>query len=160
VDLGPNSSKTIDGIKRRVEAVLSEAITRLKRLDLAKAMDEAQFREQADHFKEALMGAVSHDLRTPLATILGSVTVLEQIPAIRDNDRSHSLLAAVFDEAKQLDNNLQNLLNATRITTQGIHPRCEWVDPADIVRAASGSTRRTLSTPLSSNGLTDSLTIA
>jgi K+-sensing histidine kinase KdpD len=136
VDIGPSSSKTIDGIKRRVEAVLSEAITRLKRLDLAKAMDEAQFREQADRFKEALMGAVSHDLRTPLATILGSVTVLEQIPAIRDDDRSHSLLAAVLDEAKQLDNNLQNLLNAARITTQGIHPRCEWVDPADIVHAA------------------------
>jgi len=136
IDLGHGSSDVIDSMRQRVEAALSEVITRLRRLDLAKAMNEANLRVQADQFKEALIGGVSHDLRTPIASILGFTSVLSRFPEIRDDDRIHPLVDAVQDEAKQLDNDIQNLLNATRITKQGIQPQREWVDPADIVNAA------------------------
>jgi two-component system sensor histidine kinase KdpD len=136
VDLGLGPSDAIDARRRHVEVVLAEAITRLKRLDLAKAMNDANLRVQADQFKEALVGGVSHDLRTPIASILGFMSVLAKFPEIRDDDRIHPLVEAAQTEAKQLDNVIQNLLNATRITQQGIHPQREWVDPADIVNAA------------------------
>ena len=136
VNLGAGSPAAIESMARRVETVLTDADGTLERLDLAKAMNEANLRQQADHLKEALIGTVSHDLRTPLTTILGSASVLEQTPAVQDNPGTRLLVDAVRDEAKLLDNNIQNLLNATRIAARGVQPRLEWVDPADIVNAA------------------------
>jgi len=136
IDLGLGSSAAIGALRQHVERVLAETITRLRRFDLAKAMNEANLRVQADQFKEALIGGVSHDLRTPITSILGFMSVLAKIPEIRDNERIHPLVEAVLDETNHLDTDIQNLLNATRITKQGVQPQREWVDPADIVNAA------------------------
>jgi two-component system, OmpR family, sensor histidine kinase KdpD len=136
VDLGAGSRRAIESMGRRVDTVLADAAMTLERLDLAKAMNEANFRQQADTLKEALIGTVSHELRTPLTSILGSASVLNQMPAVQENGAVRSLAEAVREEAKYLDNNIQNLLNATRITARGIQPRLEWVDPGDIVNAA------------------------
>ena len=144
IDLGVGSSKHLKEMERHTDMVVAEAITRIKQIDVANAMEQARLREQADQLKEALMGAVSHDLRTPLASILGSASVLGQFPAVRNDDRIHSLVEAVHDEAKQLDHDIQNLLNVTRLTKQGIRPQLEWIDPADIVNAAINRRERSL----------------
>jgi K+-sensing histidine kinase KdpD len=136
VDLGAGSPAAIESMGRRIETVLDDAAATLERLDLAKAMNEANLRQQADHLKEALIGTVSHELRTPLTSILGSASVLEQMPAVQAIPGVRSLVEAIHDQAKFLDNNIQNLLNATRIAARGLQPRLEWVDPADIVNAA------------------------
>jgi K+-sensing histidine kinase KdpD len=136
VDLGAGSPAAIECVARRIETMLADAATTLERLDLAKAMNEANLRLHADHLKEALIGAVSHELRTPLTSILGSASVLEQTPAVQAIPGVRSLVEAIHDQAKFLDNNIQNLLNATRIAGRGVQPRLEWVDPADIVNAA------------------------
>jgi K+-sensing histidine kinase KdpD len=136
VDLGTGSPAAIESMARRIETVLDDAATTLECLDLAKAMNEANLREQADQLKEALIGTVSHELRTPLTSILGSASVLEQTPAVLAVPGVRSLVEAIHDQAKFLDNNIQNLLNATRIAARGLQPRLEWVDPADIVNAA------------------------
>jgi two-component system sensor histidine kinase KdpD len=136
VDLGFGSAAAIATTRRHVEAILREAMTRLTRFDLARAMNEANLRLQADQFKEALIGGVSHDLRTPIASILGLASVVADFPEIRQHDRLQSLVEAVRDEAEQLDGDIQNLLNVTRITKHGIQPLREWVDPSDIVNAA------------------------
>jgi two-component system sensor histidine kinase KdpD len=87
---------------------------------------------------------VSHELRTPIAAILGFMSVLAGFPAVRDEERIRSLVEAAQDEAKQLDNDIDNLLNATRITKEGVRPQREWVDPADIVNAAINQRSRRL----------------
>jgi K+-sensing histidine kinase KdpD len=135
VDLGTSSSAN-ESMARRIESVLTDTAAALERLDLAKAMNEANLRQQADHLKEALIGTVSHELRTPLTSILGSASVLEQTRAVQDNSGVRSLVDAIRDQAKFLDDNIQNLLNATRIAERGVQPRLEWVDPADILNAA------------------------
>jgi K+-sensing histidine kinase KdpD len=136
VDLGASSSVANESMARRIESVLSETAAALERLDLAKAMNEANLRQQADHLKEALIGTVSHELRTPLTSILGSASVLEQTRGVQENSGIRSLVDAIRDQARFLDSTIQNLLNATRIAERGVHPRLEWVDPADIVNAA------------------------
>jgi K+-sensing histidine kinase KdpD len=136
VDLGASSSVANEPMARRIESVLSETAASLERLDLSKAMNEANLRQQADHLKEALIGTVSHELRTPLTSILGSASVLEQTRGVQENSGIRSLVDAIRDQARFLDSTIQNLLNATRIAERGVHPRLEWVDPADIVNAA------------------------
>lgn len=144
VEVGSEADYAIEQAIERAQACIAEVAATIERLDLAKAMGEADVRLQGELLKEALMGAVSHDLRTPLASILGSVSVLDQLPPVRADDRARTLVEAVHDEAIRLDNSILNLLNATRITEQGLRPRLEWADAVDIINAAIKQRQRGL----------------
>lgn len=103
---------------------------------LADNVRRARLRAQAEALRDALIGSVSHELRTPLASILGSASVLAQSPSVIADERASSLVRVVREEADRLNADIQNLLDATRITSEGIQPRLEWVDPGDIANAA------------------------
>ncbi len=103
---------------------------------LATDARRARTREQADGLREALIGSVSHELRTPLSSIVGAASVLAQSPEVAKDDRLRPLVQGLRDEADRLNDHIQNLLDATRISSEGIRPRTEWVDPGDIVTAA------------------------
>jgi two-component system sensor histidine kinase KdpD len=92
-----------------------------------------------------LIGSVSHELRTPLASILGAATVLSTAPALRKEKKLTALVHDVRDEAERLNNDIQNLLDATRISSDGVKPHVEWADPADIVNSAVERCRNRLS---------------
>ena len=53
----------------------------------------------------------------------------------------------VRDEAERLNNDIQNLLDATRISSDGIKPHMEWADPADIINSAVERCRHRLGGP-------------
>jgi two-component system sensor histidine kinase KdpD len=93
-------------------------------------------RSQTDQLREALIGSVSHELRTPLASILGAATVLSAAPALQKEKKLTALVHDVRDEAERLDNDIQNLLDATRISSDGVKPHDEWADPADNINSA------------------------
>jgi len=104
-----------------------------------------KYRSETELLREALIGSVSHELRTPLASILGAATVLTQSPAIAKDDRLKSLASVVHDEAERLNSDIQNLLDATRISRGQVKPRMEWIEPIDIVNSALERRRRRLS---------------
>jgi K+-sensing histidine kinase KdpD len=117
---------------------------------LATDVRKARMREQADALREALIGSVSHELRTPLSSIMGSASVLAQSPEVAKNPQVEALVQGLREEAERLDDHIQNLLDATRISNEGVRPRPEWVDLADIVNAAVERKRRLLAAhPLS-----------
>jgi two-component system sensor histidine kinase KdpD len=124
---------------------LSDAAATLERLDVARTLTEAKMRSETELLREALIGSVSHELRTPLASILGAATVLTQSPAIDKDERLKSLATVVHDEAERLNSDIQNLLDATRITRGQVTPRLEWIEPQDIVNSALERRRRRLS---------------
>jgi two-component system, OmpR family, sensor histidine kinase KdpD len=144
VDLGSGSGDAADGVKQRIDAVLADAVTTLARLDVAYLIDEARQRAQTELLRKALLGAVSHELRTPLASIVGASTILIDAPAIHRDPRLRALFEVVHEEAARLNDDIQNLLDATRITNEKIHPQAEWADPADIVNAAIERRRQRL----------------
>jgi K+-sensing histidine kinase KdpD len=143
VNIGGGSRDAVEIKRRRVEAILDEVSLTLQRLDIEKAMEDARLHLQAELLRDAFHGTLSHELSTPLAAIRGSASVLDTMPAIRGDGRIHSLVEAISDEAVQLDDFIQNLLSATRVTAGGVSPRLEWADPRDIVHAAiRGRSRR------------------
>jgi two-component system sensor histidine kinase KdpD len=144
VELGKVSGDALADIRQRIDGVLSDATATLERLDVAHALDEARMRSETELLREALIGSVSHELRTPLASILGAATVLRSAPAIVDDPRLSSLAGVVRDEAERLNNDIQNLLDATRISRQQINPQLEWIEPSDIVNAALERRQRRL----------------
>ena len=136
INLGRESQESSDELRIRVDAVLADATATLERLGVAHAISEARMRAQTDQLREALIGSVSHELRTPLASILGAATVLSAAPALANEKTLRALVHDVRDEAERLNNDIQNLLDASRISSDGIKPHIEWADPADIVNSA------------------------
>ncbi len=136
VNIGSGSGKAIDVRKRHAKTVLEEVSLTFQRLDIEKAIEDARLHLQAQLLRDAFHGTLSHELCTPLATIRGSASVLDSIPAVRDNRRMLSLVEAIADEAEELDGFIRNLLSATRVSAGNIVPVLEWTDPEDIIRAA------------------------
>jgi two-component system, OmpR family, sensor histidine kinase KdpD len=144
IDLGSVPAKDLDEVRHRVDDVLSDAATTLEHLDVARALNDAKMRSEAELLREALIGSVSHELRTPLASILGAATVLSKSAAVAKDERLTALAGVVRDEAERLNNDIQNLLDATRISREQIRPRQEWIEPQDIVNSALNRRRRRL----------------
>jgi K+-sensing histidine kinase KdpD len=111
---------------------------------LATNLRKAKMREQADVLREALIDSVSHELRTPLSSIIGSASVLAKAAEIAGNARLSPLVSGIREEADRLNDRIQNLLDATRISSEGVRPHAEWADPGDIVNAALDHKRRLL----------------
>jgi two-component system sensor histidine kinase KdpD len=70
--------------------------------------------------------------------------VLGRIPAITDDRQSHALVDAIHDQAAQLDGQIRDLLDASRISAKGVQPQPMWTDPTDIVSAAVKQKERRL----------------
>jgi K+-sensing histidine kinase KdpD len=145
VNIGSGPREIVDSKTRQVEDILEEVSLTLQRLDIERAMEDARLHLQAQLLRDAFHGTLSHELRSPLAAIRGSASVLDSMPLIRGDERIHSLVEAISDEVADLDGFIQNLLSATRVTASGVSPRLEWADPRDIVDAAIRSRERRLS---------------
>jgi two-component system sensor histidine kinase KdpD len=144
INLGRESKERVSGLRVRVAAVLADATATLERLGVAHAISEARMRSQTEQLRDALIGSVSHELRTPLASIMGAATVIGAAPALAGEAKLKALIHDVHDEAVRLNNDIQNLLDASRISSDGVKPQKEWADPADIIHSAIGRCRRRL----------------
>ncbi len=136
IDLGRQTPESEEEIRARIEAVLYDAASTLEQIGLAHAITEVRMRAESERFRDALIGSVSHELRTPLASILGAATVLRDAPAVAGEPRLAALANVVRDESDRLNNEIQNLLDATRITGEALQPKLEWVEVADVVNTA------------------------
>ncbi|MEI9804322.1 MAG: histidine kinase dimerization/phospho-acceptor domain-containing protein [Pseudolabrys sp.] len=144
INLSRVSKESSDEMRIRVDAVLADATATLERLGVAHAISEARMRSQTDQLREALIDSVSHELRTPLASILGAATVLRAAPALANEKKLRALVDDVRDEANRLNDDIQNLLDATRISSDGVQPHAEWAEPADIINSTIERCRRRL----------------
>lgn len=144
INLGSRGPAQADAIRTDVDAAMADAAVTLQRLGLERVISEARSRTESDRLRDALLGSVSHELRTPLASILGAATTLAASPPVRADPRLSSLANVAREEAERLNSDIQNLLDATRISSDGVRPKFEWSEPADIVNAALEHRRRRL----------------
>jgi K+-sensing histidine kinase KdpD len=147
------------GLFTIVAVVTSQLAVSLNRhIEIAdRALQEARVRAETDHLRDALIGSVSHELRTPLASILGAASVICSSSAVQAEPHIAALAGVVRDEADRLNNDIQNLLDASRISSEGVRPRLEWVEPADIVNSALERYRARLAGHLVEVQLSDDL---
>lgn len=125
-----------DAMREQIDAAFAEAAATLERIDVVRAISEAKERAQADLLRDALIGSVSHELRTPLSAIIGPISVLVEAPAILENPRLFTMVSLIRDETERLNSDIQNLLDASRISSSGVHARLVWTEAADLVNAA------------------------
>src|SRR5262245_8709318 len=144
IDLGQQTGKMVDAIRERVDAVLADATATLEHLDLGRALSDARVRSETEALRDALIGSVSHQLRTPLVSILGAATVISRAPGNSDDPRLASLADILRDEVDRLNNDVQDLLDAALISSKGVRLECEWIEPADVINAAVDRRQRLL----------------
>ena len=95
---------------------------------------------EAERFSAALLGSISHDMRTPLATILGAATTLLSPARLAPSDRDE-LLTGIRDEAMRLDRFVGNLLDMTRLQSGYLAPNLEPMELSDLVGTAVAKLR-------------------
>ena len=135
--VAPKNERPLSPEQRRLIAALGQPLAQaLERAQLAADLEAARLHGQTEELRSALLASVSHDLRTPLTAMRGSIDSLlalgEQIPLA---DR-RELLEGTRDEAERLDRYIQNLLDMTRLGHGGLKLARDWVAPADIVASA------------------------
>ena len=91
---------------------------------------------ETERLRAALLTSISHDLRTPLATILGTVSGLRSYADKYDETQRAELLATLQDEAERLNRFVNNLLDMTRLESGALELKLDLVDIAEIVGAA------------------------
>jgi PAS domain S-box-containing protein len=101
-----------------------------------RAKNEFLILQEADKLQQSLFNAVSHDLRTPLASVIGAVSTLLEDGALLDALTQQSLLRTAQDEARRLDALVQNLLDMTRLEGGVIRVEIQPCDVHDVVGAA------------------------
>lgn len=132
--------------ERLALAILDQGAVAIERAELAGQALETETLKRTDRFRGALMNSVSHDLRTPLSTVLGSATTLIDYgdslkPAVRAD-----LLLSIREEAERLNRYVGDLLDMTRLEGGGLNIRADWTDVRDVLNAAAERVGRRLGT--------------
>ncbi|KJZ66609.1 sensor histidine kinase [Pseudomonas fluorescens] len=139
--------QTLSGQRRRLLTALSQPLAQaLARAQLAEDLEAARLHGETEQLRSALLASVSHDLRTPLTSMRGSIDSLLALgEAIPLEDR-RELLEGTRDEAERLDRYIQNLLDMTRLGHGALKLARDWVSPADIVGSSLNRLRAVLAT--------------
>ncbi|MBU6247740.1 MAG: DUF4118 domain-containing protein [Xanthomonadaceae bacterium] len=123
-------------------AMLADIARALERARLAEALEQARVQGETERLRNALLSSVSHDLRSPLAAMIGAAGTLASYDAQLAPAERGDLLQSILDEGQRLDRYIQNLLDMTRLGHGTLKLQRDWVDASEIVLAAIGRLRR------------------
>jgi two-component system sensor histidine kinase KdpD len=130
--------------RRLLDAVVDQAAVAIERTKLTVDIEEARILSETEQLRSALLSSVSHDLRTPLVSILGSATSLANLgDAIPTRDRAE-LAQTILEESERLNRFVQNLLDMTRLGYGALEPKRDWIDLRDVIGGAVRDMRRSL----------------
>ncbi|MEJ1968236.1 MAG: sensor histidine kinase KdpD [Rhizomicrobium sp.] len=130
--------------RRLLDALIDQTALAIERAQLVERVDEAQVLAEADKLRVAMLTSLSHDLRTPLASILGAATTLIANEGLYDRARTDELLVTVREEAERLDRFVGNLLDMSRLEAGVLGVKVQVIDIADVVEAAQKRLSRRL----------------
>jgi len=134
----PGGGRFSEEDTRLLTTFADQAALALDRTRLTDEAARAAALEQSDELKSALLAAVSHDLRTPLAAIKASATSLLDQSVAWDESARSEFLEAIDEETDRLTLMVGNLLDLSRIEGGALRPDREWYDVAELVHDVAG----------------------
>lgn len=121
----------------KLDALVEQSAIALDRALLVREAVKAAALQENENIRDALLASLSHDLRTPLAAITGSVSTLHQRGQDLAPEQHKDLLQTIGQEAGRLNRFVTNLLEMSRIESGAIKVKRDWVDVGDAIRAAA-----------------------
>lgn len=121
--------------RAQLDVFCRQVAVALERARLAKEAEQASLRAKTEEMRSSLLSAVSHDLRTPLASITGAATSLRDDDALSAGTRDE-LVDSIVDQAERLERLVANLLDMTRLESGAIALRRDWVPLEEMIGSA------------------------
>src|SRR5258705_13417225 len=124
--------------RRLLDALVDQGALAIERVLLVEDMDRVKRTVESDRLRSALLTSISHDLKTPMASVLGAASTLRDLSSGLTDTEKRDLLATVIDESERLNRFIANLLDMTKLESGAIVPNTARHDIGEIV----GSTLR------------------
>ena len=148
--VAPGEESTVESLQRpdqmrMLHAFCDQAALAIERANLAIDIEESRIQSEAEKLRTALLSSISHDLRTPLSSIIGSATTLNDMDdALTDENRAE-LMQNILQESNRLNRFVQNLLDMTKLGHGSLKLKREWCgDVRDILGRATARLQREL----------------
>lgn len=128
--------------ERMLTAILDQTAVAIDRARLSQESVDQAARLEGERYRDALLSSISHDLKTPLATITGAVSSLREFGDRMQPESRGDLLQSIEQESDRLSRFVANLLDMSRIESGALKFTRDWVDVADVVRTAVERARK------------------
>jgi two-component system, OmpR family, sensor histidine kinase KdpD len=131
--------------RRLLDALRDQGALAIERVRLVEEMDRVERAAETERLRSALLTSISHDLKTPLASILGAAGALRDLGEKLSDAEKTDLLATIIDESERLNRFIANLLDMTKLESGAITPNVALHDLGEIVGSALRRASRILS---------------
>jgi two-component system sensor histidine kinase KdpD len=118
---------------RLFQTIASQAALAVERALLSKAENRTKILEESDRLKTAILSSVSHDLRTPLASIQAAASSLYDSSVALEPEARVEMQSLLLEETEHLNQLVGNLLNMSRLEAGALKPQKEWNAMADLI---------------------------
>ena len=119
--------------QRLLDSLVDQGALAIERVHLVEDLEGARLNEETDRLRQALLTSISHDLKTPLASVLGSAQVMRDLGNRLDEPTRDELLGTVIEEAERLNRFIVNLLDMTKLESGAVVPNLQGHDLRDLV---------------------------
>ncbi|SOD95033.1 ATP-binding protein [Caenispirillum bisanense] len=119
--------------RRQLDSLAGFSALALERMQLNREVENVRVVAETESLRSALLSSLSHDLRTPLASIIGSTTSLLAYGRSYSEEVQRDLLKTVLEEAERLNRFVGNLLQMTKLEAGATVPKPQWADLDDLV---------------------------
>ncbi len=123
--------------RRRLGAMGDQAATAMERAHVASALEQSRVETEAERLRGTMLASLSHDLRTPIAGILGAASSLRTYGDRHDPQTREELLAAIESESARMQRYVEKLLDMTRLDAGSITAHLELLEPGDVLSAVA-----------------------
>ena len=122
--------------RRLLDALIDQSALAIERVHLVEDMDRVKLSIETDRLRSALLTSISHDLKTPLAAVLGSAGTLRDLADGLSEAEKADLLATIIDESERLNRFIANLLDMTRLESGAVAPNLALHDVSEVIGSA------------------------
>lgn len=122
--------------RRLLDALVDQGALAIERVLLVEDMDRVKRTVESERLRSALLTSISHDLKTPLASVLGAASTMRDLDGALSDTEKRDLLATVIDESERLNRFIANLLDMTKLESGAIVPNTALHDLGEIVGSA------------------------
>jgi len=122
--------------RRLLDALVDQGALAIERVLLVEDMDRVKRTVESERLRSALLTSISHDLKTPLASVLGAASTMRDLAGNLSDAEKADLLTTVIDESERLNRFIANLLDMTKLESGAIVPNTAPHDVGEIVGSA------------------------
>lgn len=124
--------------ERLIEALAYQVGLAIERCELMQESEDIKLKHQRESLRSSLLSSVSHDLKTPLVSIIGSLSSVRHMDDVLSSEERRELISTAIEEAERLNQSITNILHMTKIESGDMKINAQWLDVHSLFSDAVG----------------------